>query len=136
MYNLVYITLFIIFIIVLYQHMTHTFYMYKSQLNKRLVDSIVLLYRQSARWGAASVQDDSPLIKLLHANYAAGYLWALKDIATPDEFKKIIGEDLKPFELKILQMQDSATKSVADTCKDLVFIKDPMILKAMYSYQR
>lgn len=134
MYDPVYIILFILFVIIIYKHITHTFYMYKYELNKRLVDSITLLYRQSARWGAASLQDDSPLIKLLHANYAAGYLWALKDIATPDEFKKITGEDLKPFEMKILQMQDSATKSITDTCKYLIFLKDPMIIKAMYSY--
>jgi hypothetical protein len=107
--------------------------MYKSHINKRLADSIVLLYRQSARWGAASLQDDSPLIKLLHANYAAGYLWSIKDMVSSDEFQKITGDNLKLFEMKIINMQDSATKSIADTCKDLIFVKDPMILNAMYN---
>ena len=39
------------------------------------------LIRQTARWTAASQQDKSPMISLLHANYGAGYLQALELIA-------------------------------------------------------
>jgi hypothetical protein len=38
-------------------------------------DAIKILYRQCARWAAASVQDDATIIKMLHANYAAGFLF-------------------------------------------------------------
>ena len=46
---------------------------------------IETLIRQASRWSVAAQQDDSPIIALLHANYGAGYLWALKDIATDQE---------------------------------------------------
>ena len=51
------------------------------------VENIQKLTRQAARWSTAAAQDDSPLIAVLHANYGAGYLWALKDIATAKQIK-------------------------------------------------
>ena len=38
------------------------------------VENIQKLTRQAARWSTAAAQDESPLIAVLHANYAAGYL--------------------------------------------------------------
>ena len=67
---------------------------YKNKFYK----AIRTLYRQTARWGVASVQDDSELIRTLHANYATGYLWAIKDIISADEFKDITGVELAEFE--------------------------------------
>ena len=52
-------------------------------------NAIKILYRQCARWAAASIQDEATIIKMLHANYAAGYLWAIKDIVSCKEFQKI-----------------------------------------------
>ena len=51
---------------------------------------ISTLLRQSARWAIASTQDDSAMISLLHANYAAGYLWAVKDIYSDVEIIKFV----------------------------------------------
>ena len=45
----------------------------------QLSKNINTLIRQAARWSVAAQQDESPIIALLHANYGAGYLWALKD---------------------------------------------------------
>lgn len=97
------------------------------------VESIKTLYRQCARWASASIQDQSDIIKTLHANYATGYLWALKDIVTTDDFKKITGQDFLEFEKVIVKVQDAATKSLITKCKDLVFTDDPILIRAMYS---
>lgn len=78
--------------------------------------SIEKLVRQTARWATAAQQDASPLISMLHANYAAGYLWALKDIATPSEIHKATGVDLKRFEEHIVNVQDATTKKVIKVC--------------------
>lgn len=48
-------------------------------------EAIRLLYRQAARYSVASLQDASEVIQVLHANYAMGYLLALKDLATGEE---------------------------------------------------
>ena len=47
--------------------------------------SIEKLIRQSARYATAAQRDKSPVIAVLHANYAAAYLYALKDIARSEE---------------------------------------------------
>ena len=78
--------------------------------------NIEKLVRQTARWATAAQQDASPLISMLHANYAAGYLWALKDIATPTEIHKATGVDLKRFEEHIVNDQDATTKKVIKVC--------------------
>ena len=78
--------------------------------------NIRTLLRQTARWSAASSQDESPIVALLHANYGAGYLWALKDIATGNEIKKATGVEISEFEKKIVGVQDKATKKVSSLC--------------------
>lgn len=97
------------------------------------VESVKTLYRQCARWASASLQDEADIIKTLHANYATGYLWALKDIVSNEDFRAITGEDFLKFENTIVTVQDAATKSLVSKCKDLVFVDDPVLYKAIYS---
>lgn len=104
----------------------------KSQ-KKEFDNSIMVLYRQTARWAAAAIQDESELIALLHANYATGYLWALKDIVSSEDFKKITNVDFLEFENKIVDIQDSITKRFISKCPNLIFLKDKLLLDAMYS---
>ena len=70
------------------------------------------LVRQTARWATAASQDDNPVIAVLHANYGAGYLWALKDIATNDEIEKTEKIDMKEFEKNIVDTQDKANQKL------------------------
>lgn len=93
---------------------------------------IETLYRQCARWAVASDQDDNDIIRLLHANYATGYLWAIKDIVSTDEFKNITGKDFLSFEKKITAIQDEATQRVVSKCKASIPTSDKQLLDAIY----
>ena len=56
------------------------------------------------------------MIAVLHANYRAGYLWALKDIATQQEIETATGIDMSRFERVIVRVQDEATVRMARLC--------------------
>jgi len=93
---------------------------------------IRILYRQTARYAVASLQDDSAVIKTLHANYAMGYLMAHKDLATTDQFARATGDNLLSFERKIAAIQDASTVNLVGDCPDLIPDVDPVLLRAMY----
>ena len=80
--------------------------------------TIEKLVRQSARCATAAQQDESPLVSVLHANYSTGYLWALKDIATPKQIHNATGVDIKKFEEHITNVQDMVTKKTLKKCPE------------------
>jgi hypothetical protein len=98
-----------------------------------LDNAILTLYRQCARYALAADQDDEVIIRVLHANYATGYLWAIKDIVTGEDFKRITGEDLLKFEATVVGIQDKSTLRLVNTCKEVIPKQDMTILKAIYS---
>lgn len=79
---------------------------------------IQALIRQTARWAVASQQDTSPMIALLHANYAAGYLQALELIATENEINQFF--NLQKLRFKVYSTQDKAAKKVIATCPEYI----------------
>jgi len=85
------------------------------------------LLRQSSRYAIAAKQDESPLISLLHANYAAGYLFALKDIL--GDYNPDI--DMLKFEAEITKIQDNTTKKVLNICPNFAssLAEDTYLLK-------
>ena len=89
---------------------------------------IETLIRQASRWSVAAQQDESPIIALLHANYGAGYLWALKDIATDQEIYDSTGLDVIKFKKKIIDIQDEATQRVSKACPEFVGDVDEFLL--------
>lgn len=93
---------------------------------------IQTLYRQAARWAVASEQDENAIIALLHANYATGYLWALKDIVSTEDFRTITNKDFLSFEQKITAIQDKATQKVVEKCQQVIPISDTQLLQAIY----
>lgn len=105
----------------------------KKNNQKQFEKAIKILYRQAARWSVAALQDKSEMIALLHANYAAGYWWSIKDIVSTEQFKEITGIDFLEFENRIVEIQDTATKRMIEKCPDLIFLKDEILLTAMYS---
>jgi hypothetical protein len=82
--------------------------------------SIEKLVRQSARYATAAQQDASPVIAVLHANYAAAYLYALKDIATESQIHNATGIDVKKFKEHVTNVQDMVTRKTSDKCPEFV----------------
>ena len=78
------------------------------------------LVRQTARWATAASQDDNPVIEVLHANYAAGYLWALKDIATNNEIENASKIDMNKFQKNVVGTQDKANKKLVKLCPNFI----------------
>lgn len=122
----------IIFIIIIVSFINY-FKFYKTRYYNDLTSAVKILYRQCARWTLASTQDESEIISNLHANYAMGYLMAIKDIVSCKEFQKITGQDLYAFEDRITKAQDIASRKLIQTCPDLDFSKDEILMKAIYS---
>ena len=78
------------------------------------------LIRQGARWYKGYQNDKNPLIAVLHANYAAGYWWATKDIFSPEEIEEVLGgsENVNLYETEILKAQDGATNQAVHVCPE------------------
>jgi hypothetical protein len=91
-----------------------------SNISEDKANAIETLVRQASRWSVAAQQDESPLIALLHANYGAGYLWAIKDIASDQEIHSVTGIDVIKFRDKIVNIQDNATQKVSKECPQFV----------------
>lgn len=72
--------------------------------------------RQAARWTTAAKQDNNLLIAVLHANYGAGYLWALDDIANDQQIERVIKVNYQDFKKEIVQTQDVITKRLIMIC--------------------
>ena len=106
------VVLLIIIIITIFLQMSN-----KNE-NYRVNDIIKTLVRQSARWTTAARQDNNPFIAVLHANYGAAYLWALKDIATSQEMADIAGIDPIKFEREISNTQDMSSFAVLKVCPE------------------
>lgn len=96
-------------------------------------DGLPVLYRQSARYAVAASQDEQPVIAVLHSNYAMGYLLAIKDLVTAEEFKRATGKDLLNFEQELARIQDRATLKLVGACPGLVPGENPTLLEAMYA---
>jgi hypothetical protein len=77
---------------------------------------IRILTRGCARWATASLQDKSPIVRVLHANYATGYLWALTDIFSNRDIENVTGINFIKFKDYITSIQDNATKTLVNVC--------------------
>ena len=97
---------------------------------KRFHNKIIKkLVRQTARWATAASQDDNPVIAVLHANYGAGYLWALKDIATKEEIENATNIDMNKFQKNVVDTQDKTNRKLVLLCPDFVKTDNPYLAK-------
>jgi hypothetical protein len=99
------------------------FAVYKLVYNRTFLpryEMINKLIRQGARWYKGYQNDQNPLIGVLHANYAAGYLWALKDLFEDEEIEKVLGgkQERLQYEKAITKAQDESTKKAVDVCPE------------------
>ena len=97
--------------------------------DKFKVKAVKTLLRQSARYTAAAEQDKNPLIALLHSNYGAAYLFALRDIASDNDIKAIMNVDIHKFAKKVTDIQDKSSKKVSATCPNMAGNVDKYLLK-------
>jgi hypothetical protein len=82
--------------------------------------AIEKLVRQSARYAVAAQQDESPVIAILHANYAAAYFYALKEFASESQIHNATGIDVKKFKEHVINVQDMVTRKTSEKCPDFV----------------
>jgi len=101
----------------------------KNESKKQLNKIIQILVRQGARWSNAAINDKSPIITVLHANYGTGYLWALRDIASDEQIKSATGIDVIKYKQKIIDVQDMATKKLLTVCPDYAEGLDKELVK-------
>ena len=107
--------LFIIILIIL--SIGYLFYKRKPSINSDDKSQIIkTLVRQAARWSTAAAQDENAMISVLHANYGAGYLWALRDIATDEEIFNVTQIDVLKFRDSITKIQDYSTMKLMKLC--------------------
>jgi len=92
-------------------------------------EDIKRLVRGIARWSNASQQDKSPLIAVLHANYSAGYLWGLLDIASDSEIKEATGINIKDLASIVVKNQDLAHMNAVKYCPEYMEGLDPYLSK-------
>lgn len=78
------------------------------------------MYTQTARWATASLQDKSPLISVLHANYAVGYVQALQQAFSEKEIYDSTGEDVRILSRKCGEIQRKATIELVRRCPDII----------------
>ena len=105
-----------IIIILLFLSLVYILYHISKIKSNNSMSIIKTLVRGAARWSTASLQDKSPLIAVLHANYGAGYLWALRDAFTDTEIQRVTGINVKAFMDQIVSVQDTATKRMIQLC--------------------
>lgn len=113
-YTLILFVLFILFILFILS--------FQSQqqctviIQKLHTSNIQKLLRQTARWATAADQDTNPYIKNLHANYAMGYLMALKEIYTESEINEYGNIDIRKFDSEISIIMDDAVNQLSKIC--------------------
>lgn len=78
-----------------------------------------LLLRHAARWAAAAEQDASPLMAMMHSNYASAYLQVLKELYTPAELGAAAGVDFPQLEERIMAMQGRVQTQLVEACPAL-----------------
>jgi hypothetical protein len=83
-----------------------------------LTEQVRLMTKKCARWATTAQQDTSPYLSVMHANFAMGYLYALKDIATPQQIHRITGIDFVTFEKHILNLQESINQKLLKQSPD------------------
>lgn len=94
------------------------YYYLKRQINNMCEKDKIIktLVRQASRWSTAAKQDNNPLIAVLHANYGAGYLWALKDVFTDKEIEEVMDFNVLKFRDEIIKIQDNVNLKLIKEC--------------------
>jgi len=82
-------------------------------------EAVRIIARQQQRWRIAADQDENPLIRALHANYASSWLQTADAIATEEDVKRITGVSLKDMERVTYKTQDKANLALIEACPSI-----------------
>lgn len=98
-------------------YLFYTWFNYKLD-NTTRQDMLKSLIRQSIRYQIASKQDKNKLLAVLHANYAATYMFVIKEYFTTQEILKILknGKNMKEFYKRVIETQDKSTRDAIIEC--------------------
>lgn len=82
-------------------------------------DRVQGLIQKCASYAVQAQQDASPVQAMLHANYSAAYLDALKTVSTERQIQQVGSINLGTFESHILNVQKSVTDKALQEVPDL-----------------
>ena len=77
------------------------------------------LIQKCASYAVQAQQDTSPVQGMLHANYAAAYLSALKEVSTERQIQQVGSVNIRTFEEHILNVQKSVTDKALQAVPEL-----------------
>lgn len=83
-------------------------------------DAIRALLRQAARYAIAAEQDINPLIAVLHADYAAGMVYAIQAAWPEWQFREATGLAFRAVLGEVIRIQDAAHRKMAAACPAVV----------------
>jgi hypothetical protein len=109
--HLVIIVIVIIFTIIIANRIINLFPTEREIMLKKLL-------RQSIRYQVAAKQDINILLAVLHANYAASYMFAINDLFSTYELEQVLQnrKNRLEYEKRIIETQDWATKRAIKSC--------------------
>lgn len=83
-------------------------------------EAIQVLLRQAARYAIAAEQDINPLIAVLHADYAAGMVYAIQAAWPEWQFREATGLPFRVVLDEVVRIQDAAHRKMAAACPAVV----------------
>lgn len=82
-------------------------------------DRVQTLIQKCASYAVQAQQDTSPVQAMLHANYSAAYLDALKTVSSERQIQQVGSVNIGTFESHILNVQKSVTDKALQEVPDL-----------------
>jgi hypothetical protein len=97
------------------------FWKWYSQSNNKKINITPILKKlmvQASEWVTSAKENSNPIISLMHANYAAGYLLAIKNLAKSNDINKILPNFAK-YDEDITNVQELATNNLMKFCPSI-----------------
>lgn len=76
------------------------------------------LSKQAAEFAITSKKDNNPIRSLVMADYAVSNLLSLKNVASNEEIKAIMGIEFSQLQEEIVTIQNAAIKKITMMCTD------------------
>ena len=87
---------------------------------QRVVLQIKKLIQHASQWGLASIQDDNPLLSLMHVNTAIAYVAAARRMLPAEDIARITGADVDELSRVLDDKQLQAMQRIHQVCPTLL----------------